>query len=95
MTRDELHDMIDWLDAQTNNAAARTADFLRQIADAQPEHWAVELRWADRSKGGDWKRYSVHSTAGAAHSAATRSSGLGDIEARAVPLYRLPLEETK
>lgn len=40
MTRDELHDMIDWLDAQTNNAAARTADFLRQIAESQPVVWA-------------------------------------------------------
>lgn len=93
MTRDELHDMIDWLDAQTNNAATRTADFLHQIADARPEHWIVELRWADRSRGGDWKRYSEHSTAGAAHSTATRAAGPGDIEARVVPLYRLPLED--
>lgn len=44
VTRDELYDMIDWLDSQTSNAAARTANFLRQIAYTKPEHWAVELR---------------------------------------------------
>lgn len=46
MTRDELYDMIDWLDSQTSNAAARTANFLRQIADAKPVAW----RWLYKGK---------------------------------------------
>lgn len=92
MTRAELHDMIDWLDAQTNNAAAQTAEFLRRIADANPEHWIVEMRWTDRSRGGDWRNYALYEDASSAQAMADRVAGPGDIEARVVPLYRLPLE---
>lgn len=94
MTRDELHDMIDWLDTQTNNAAARTAEFLRAIADAKPEAWRVECRWADAQRRqdtcADWRKWADYAREQGARSEACRFPG--DIEARVVPVYRLPLE---
>lgn len=39
MTRDELQGVIDWLDSMGTIEGCQTADFLRQIADAQPVAW--------------------------------------------------------
>ena len=92
MTHDELIDMIDWLDSQTTNAAAQAANFLRQIVDAQPEHWILELRWTDRSEGAAWSRYDNYATAEGARHIAALSAG-SSTESRVIPLYRLPLED--
>lgn len=92
MTRDELRALADELESNLYHPHKRAAAVLRQIADAKPGHWTVEVRWADLRRGGDWKRYSEHWTAWDAQETADRAAGPGDIEARVVPLYRLPLE---
>lgn len=108
MTRDELRALANAIEIacryghETERQASirrekqyrAAAAFLRQIADAKPEHWIVELRWADRSRGDDWWRYMTYGTAEGAESNVTRAAGRGDMEARrVVPLYRLPIED--
>lgn len=81
MTRDELHDMIDWLDSQQNNAAARTAEFLRQIADARPDLWAWQYSNGTFSSGAFKNRR------------ACELNTLPNVPGQPVALYRLPLED--
>ena len=70
---------------------ALAADFLRQIAQAQPVAWRVECRWADGSS--DWRKYADYGTEKSARSSQQRFANPGDIESRVVPLYTLPLED--
>lgn len=68
-------------------------DYLRQCAGREPVAWNVEVRWTDRSRGGDWKRYATFHTLPGAESSQRKFSDPGDIEARIVPLYAAPKPE--
>lgn len=96
MTRDELIELAPRLarHALSHDEAKQLADFLRQIADAQPERWMIELRWVDRSPCGEWRGYETYATAEGASLMAARAKGRVDIAARVVPLYRImPMED--
>lgn len=54
----------------------------------KPVAWRVECRWADPSKGGDWRKYADYGTLLAAQTSQQRFANFGDIEARIVPLVR-------
>lgn len=79
MTRDELQEAIDWLDSMGAIEGYQTADFLRQIAAAQPVAWMHDgftSTNAERIKDDDRKN---------------RQSGF---KAKPIlALYTLPLEE--
>ena len=60
------------------------------VGEDEPVAWRVECRWADRSKGGDWRKYGDYGTLAAAESSQQRFASPGDIESRVVPLYAAP-----
>lgn len=80
MTRDELHDAIEWLDSMGTSAGFRTAEFLRQIADEQPVAWRWKYRFPDIGETGAYEHQS-HDFACVAR------LPCGE------PLYLLPLED--
>lgn len=93
MTRDELRALADELESNLYQPHKRAATFIRQIADATPERWRVEVRRKDRARGMEWERYGVYNSVESAEHSADGFARLGDMEARVVPLYRLPLED--
>lgn len=92
MTRDELRALAAELESNLYAPHKRAAAVLRQIADANPLAWRVELRWVDRGRGDAWLSYGTYGAAEKAQTMADLVADPGDIEARVVPLYRLPLE---
>lgn len=71
--------------------AERMNDYIDSlVGDDEPVAWRVECRWADRSKGGGWRKYADYGTAKAAETAKIAFANPGDIESRIVPLYAAP-----
>lgn len=97
MKRSELLTLISTLDRGPHRIGRwrsnQAADFLRQIAEAQPVAWRVEVRWADITlDSGKWRTYADYRTEKAALSSGQKFANPGDIESRIVPLYTLPME---
>ena len=93
MKRTELIELAERLaDARVyGRDIERAADFLRQIAQAQPVAWRFEVRFCEPNPVSEWSHYNTTTS----HEAALRSVSrcYGGIEGRAVPIYPLPLED--
>lgn len=95
MTRTELLALADALEkcnpCRNSASVYQAADFMRQIAEAQPVAWRFEVRFCEPNPVSEWSHYNTTTS----HEAALRSVSrcYGGIEGRAVPLYPLPLED--